>query len=81
MTDAKPPDAPAAPAEPAEDQASEGRLGTILMAVAIGGIVVLALDVAFKGKLLAPLFALLPAPKSSTVPEESGDGGLPDAAG
>lgn len=49
------------------------------MAVAIAGVCVVALDVALKGKLLAPLFALLPAPKSSTIPEAPDD--TPPAAG
>jgi hypothetical protein len=77
--------APAAPAEPGEgngqDEAKSERIGTILMAVAIAAVVIVAVDVAFKGKLLAPLFALLPAPKSAAAPEEAADGGLPDAAG
>lgn len=84
MTNAKPPDAPAANTSPqtvelnaeAEAEEKEGRLGTILMAVAVAGIAVLVLDVALKGKLLAPLFALLPAPKP-TIAEEPGDGGAP----
>lgn len=91
MTDAKPPAAGPAQPQAAPGQPDGGdetpapdrgeRFGTILMVVACTGLAVLVLDVALKGKLLAPLFALLPAPKSSTVPEESGDGGLPDAAG
>jgi len=81
MTEPAAPAAPAAPAEPDEDtgQAKGERLGTILMTVAIAAVVIVAADVAFKGKLLAPLFALLPAPKSAAAPEETPSGGLPDA--
>lgn len=76
MTEPKPPDAQAPPAQPGADTGTEPeargeRLGTVLMAVAIAGIVILVVDVALKGKLLAPLFALLPAPK--TPPAEAGD--------
>lgn len=44
-------------------------MGTILMAVAIAGVAVLVLDVMMKGRLLAPLFALLPAPRNPAAPE------------
>jgi hypothetical protein len=76
--------APAAPAAPEADpeeqaQPKSERIGTILMTVAIAGVVIVALDVALKGKLLAPLFALLPAPKAAAAPEETPSGGLPDA--
>jgi hypothetical protein len=79
MTDADPQTAAeSAPAQPGAEPAAEApargeRVGTILMAVALAGITVLVLDVALKGKLLAPLFALLPAPKSSTLPEAPDD--------
>lgn len=80
MTDTAPPDpqAPAAPAtDPEPGTAPRGeRIGTVLMAVAIGAVVILVVDVAMKGKLLAPLFALLPAPKA---PEGEPDAGLPGA--
>ena len=82
MTDATPPGPPQPPVTVTPDpdaqaEGKEGRLGTILMAMAVAGIAVLVLDLVFKGKLLAPLFALLPAPKPHTVAEEPGDGGTP----
>lgn len=52
------------------------RAGTIAMCVALGALAVVLLDIAFKGKLLAPLFALLPEPRMPATPEEdkTGDG-------
>lgn len=47
----------------------------------VGGLILLGVilaDLAFKGKLLAPLFALLPAPRSPAAPEGPDDGALPD---
>lgn len=77
------PQPPAGTPDPeAPEPAAKGeRAGTILMAVAIGAVVILVIDVAMKGKLLAPLFALLPAPKGAATTEGEPDGGLPDAAG
>lgn len=76
MTDTKPPEAPAS-TETGNGQDGTPdrgeRLGTVLMAVAITGLVILVIDVATKGRLLAPLFSLLPAPKPATVPEAPDD--------
>ena len=74
MTDAKPPDPPQAPASvtPDASAASEAkgeRVGTILMIVGCAAVAILVLDLALKGKLLAPLFALLPAPKPKPATE------------
>lgn len=74
---------PKAPAAPETEQPTDAdRIGTVLMVVGVGLAIVIVADVIFKGRLLAPLFALLPAPRSSTTPEEApDDGGLRDAAG
>ena len=87
MTDATPPgpQAPAQPpaqppADPAAETAPQGeRIGTILMIGAIAVVAVLVIDVATKGRLLAPLFALLPAPK--TAPTEGPPDATPRPAG
>lgn len=65
--------APPAAAEAERDDSD--RVGTILMAVALAALVVVVADVAMKGRLLAPLFALFPVPKSSTVEEGAPGGG------
>lgn len=79
MTEPAPPAAPtleAPPAEPPADPAAlddrpprrtSERVGTILMIAGVVGIAVLVVDVAMKGRLLAPLFARLPVPKPAAA--------------
>lgn len=63
------PGAASSPAQAPADDAVSGleRAGTVLMAVAVGTVIVILLDFAFKGRILGPLFARLPAPAAATA--------------
>lgn len=64
---------------PAAGRAAATVVGTVLMAGALVLIAVLAVDVAMKGRLLAPLFARLAGPRNAAA--AAAEEGAPEDAG